>query len=59
MIRMTALKRTSSRQERLAKAEKLSNLISESAAGLSYPQIEKDVKKIFKNIKASRRSDSN
>ena len=54
-------KRKPSRQEKLAQARKLSNTISKKtvAAGLNVDQIEKDVKKVFKDVKSSRCSSSN
>ncbi|GEM_PF-2186551 len=54
-------KRIPSRQEKLAQAKKLSSAISKKtvAAGLNVDQIEKDVKRVFKDVKTSRRSSSN
>ncbi len=62
VIKVSALtKRTPSRQEKLEQAQKLSKSISNktAAAGLSFTQIEKDVKRVFKNVKSSRHSGSN
>lgn len=58
---MTVLtKKTPSRQEKLTQARKLSNAINKKTvtAGLSLDQIEKDVKRAFKNVKSSRSSNS-
>ena len=54
-------KRTPSKQEKLAQAKKLSNAISKKtvAAGLNIDQIEKDVNRVFKDVKTSRSSSSN
>lgn len=54
-------KKVSSRRERLAKAQQLSNRINKNtiAAEISYAKIENDVRKAFSDVKTSRRTDRN